>query len=77
MHEQLSSDQLISHHRARPDYTESPHNTIQFAYSDHRYAKMTYELLREDDALKLKTLRQLIEDFSLYISLHSVQKTSP
>ena len=47
------------------DYKDSPVNTIQFAYGDQRYMKMTYELLREDDSLKIKTLTQLIQDFSL------------
>ena len=65
MHEHLSSDRLIGHHRARMDYSDSPVNTIQFAYGDQRYMKMTYELLREDDSLKIKTLTQLIQDFSL------------
>ena len=45
MNEHLSSDRLISHHRARQDYVESPPNTIQFGYGDHRYVKFTYELL--------------------------------
>lgn len=40
-------------------------HSLQFAYGDHRYTKMTYELYREDDILKEKTLTQLIEDFSL------------
>ena len=65
MHEHLSSDRLIGHHRARMDYSDSPVNTIQFAYGDQRYMKITYELLREDDSLKIKTLTQLIQDFSL------------
>lgn len=65
MHEHLSSDRLIGHHRGREDYVESPVNSLQFGYGDHRYSKMTYELLREDDILKVKTLKQLIEDFSL------------
>ena len=65
MHEHLSSDRLIGHHRARMDYKDSPVNTLQFAYGDQRYMKMTYELLREDDELKVKTLTQLIQDFSL------------
>jgi hypothetical protein len=65
MHEHISSDQLIGHHRTREDYVESPQNTLQFGYGDHRYLKMSYELLKEDDVLKEKTLAQLVEDFSL------------
>lgn len=44
MNEHLTSDQLISHHRVRQDYEESPVNTLQFGYGDHRYVKFTYEL---------------------------------
>jgi oligoribonuclease NrnB/cAMP/cGMP phosphodiesterase (DHH superfamily) len=65
MHEHIASDQLIGHHRTREDYAESPQNTLQFGYGDHRYTKMAYELLREDDVLQEKTLAQLVEDFSL------------
>lgn len=65
MNEHISADRLIAHHRTREDYTESPVTSLQFAYGDHRYTKMTYELLREDDVLKEKTLRQIVEDFSL------------
>lgn len=65
MHEHISADRLIGHHRAREDYSESPQDTLQFAYGDHRFTKMTYELLREDDTLKEKTLAQIVEDFSL------------
>jgi hypothetical protein len=46
MNQHISSDRLIAHHRSREDYEESPSNTLQFAYGDHRYTKMTYELLR-------------------------------
>lgn len=60
MHEHISADRLIGHHRAKEDYVESPHNSLQFAYGDHRYTKMTYELLREEDELKEKTLAQLV-----------------
>lgn len=42
MQEHLTSDQLISHHRSRPDYIASDPTTIQFAYGDHRYTKFTY-----------------------------------
>ena len=42
MHEHISSDRLISHHRTREDYSESPVNTLQLAYGDQRYTKMTY-----------------------------------
>lgn len=31
---------------------ESPAHSIQFAYGDQRYLKMTYELLNESDVLK-------------------------
>lgn len=65
MNEHISADRLIGHHRNKEDYTESPVHSLQFAYGDHRYTKMTYELYREDDILKEKTLTQLIEDFSL------------
>ncbi len=65
MNEHISSDRLIGFHRAKEDYIESPLNSLQFAYGDHRYTKMTYELLREDDILKEKILKQVIEDFSL------------
>ena len=65
MQEHIASDRLIGHHRAREDYSESPQNTLQFAYGDHRYAKITYELRREDDILKEKTLAQIVEDLSL------------
>jgi len=61
----LTSDQLIGYHRSREDYADSEDNTLQFAYGDHRYTKMTYELKNEDDKLKIKTLKQLIEDFTL------------
>jgi hypothetical protein len=47
MHEHISSDRLISHHRTREDYEESPQNSLTFGYGDHRYVKFTYELLRE------------------------------
>ena len=53
MHEHLSSDRLIGHHRARMDYSDSPVNTIQFAYGDQRYMKMTYELMWGDDMVRL------------------------
>ena len=66
MNEQLTSDRLISHHRSRFNYVESPPHTLQFAYGDHRYVKFTYELLNESDILKEKTLKQIEEDFSLY-----------
>lgn len=52
MNEQLTSDRLISHHRSREDYVESPVNSLQFGYGDHRYVKMTYDLLNESDILK-------------------------
>lgn len=52
MHKKIRSDQLISHHRVRPDYEPSPVNTLQFGYGDHRYVKFTYELLNESDILK-------------------------
>jgi hypothetical protein len=42
MHEHISADRLIGHHRAREDYKDSPSNTLQFAYGDHRYTKITY-----------------------------------
>jgi hypothetical protein len=42
----FSSDELISHHRNKYDYVESPANSLQLAYGDHRYVKYTYELLR-------------------------------
>lgn len=42
----LSADELISHHRNRPDYADSPDNSLQLAYGDHKYVKQTYELLR-------------------------------
>ena len=45
MNEHISSDRLIGHHRSREDYVESPVNALQFGYGDHRYTKMTYELL--------------------------------
>ena len=60
MNEHLTSDRLIGLHRSREDYIESPVNSIQFAYGDHRYTKMTYELLNEDDILKEKILKQII-----------------
>lgn len=60
MHEKLRTDQLISHHRVRQDYQESPENTLQFAYGDHRYTKFTYELQHESDILKQKILNQLV-----------------
>jgi hypothetical protein len=44
---------------------DSEDNTLQFGYGDHRYTKMTFELKNEDDILKIKTLTQLIEDFTL------------
>lgn len=61
----FTSDELIGHHRNRPDYVESPANSLQLAYGDHKYVKYTYELLREPDVLKLKILRELNDDFKL------------
>lgn len=68
MNEHISADRLIGYHRSKEDYVESPAHTIQFAYGDQRYTKMTYELLNESDILKSKILKQCIEDFSLYLS---------
>ena len=67
MNEHISADRLIGYHRSREDYVESSVNTLQFGYGDHRYTKMTYELLNESDILKEKILKQAIEDFSLYL----------
>ena len=77
MNEHISADRLIGHHRAREDYLESPVNALQFGYGDKRYSKMTYELLNESDQLKEKTLRQAIEDFSLYLPLTQLRERQP
>jgi len=63
MEELLSNDRQISSHRIRQDYKPSPLNTLQFSYGDRRYEKFTYELSFVSDILKLKTLREINEDF--------------
>ena len=63
MEELLSNDRQIAAHRIRQDYKPSPLNTLQFAYGDRRYEKFTYELSFVSDILKLKTLKEINEDF--------------
>ena len=63
MEELLSPDRLISYHRTRQDYKSPPENTLMFAYGDRRYEKFAYELSFVSDILKLKTLREITEDF--------------
>ena len=59
----LSNNRMISYHRNKLDYVESPENSLQFAYGDLRYEKMTRQLVQEADILKLKTLEEINEDF--------------
>jgi hypothetical protein len=51
MEELLSNDRIISFHRQKHDYEPSPENTLQFAYGDRRYVKMTLELYEADEIL--------------------------
>ena len=59
----LTNDRFISFYRNRVDYKPSPINTLQFAYEDGRYDKMTRELNEGSDILRLKTLNEINEDF--------------
>lgn len=65
MEETLSNDRQIAAHRIRQDYKPSPEDTLLFAYGDRRYEKFTFELTYVSDILKLKTLKEISEDFHL------------
>ncbi len=47
------------------DFEGNPDNTLQFSYGNHKYTRFTYELLNEENILKSKILKQLIQEFSL------------
>ena len=64
MESTLTNDRLIAFHRNKQDYEPSPPNSLQFAYGDRRYVKMTYELHNEPDELKQKTLEEINEDLA-------------
>ncbi|EGR29633.1 rtdr1-prov protein, putative [Ichthyophthirius multifiliis] len=63
MENHLSNDRIISYHRNKLDYIESPENSLQFAFGDRRYEKMARQLVQETDILKLKILTEINEDF--------------
>lgn len=62
MESKLSNDRLIGAHRKKLDYVPSPADTLQFAYGDRRYEKMTSETYYQSDILKIKTLKEINED---------------
>jgi hypothetical protein len=62
MEENLSFDRQIGYRRAKMDFVEPPKNTLRFAYEDGRHDKMSYELQKEEDILKLKVLNEINED---------------
>lgn len=62
MENKLENDRLISSHRNKSDYQESPENSLQFAYQHRRFDKFTLELARASDVLKTKVLTELNED---------------
>ena len=63
MEDQLSNDRIISSHRNKYDYQESPQDTLQFAYGDRRYDKMARDMEEVSNVLKLKILNEINEDF--------------
>lgn len=63
MEDHLSNDRIISFHRSKPDYIPPPENTLMFAYGDRRYEKFTYELTFVSNILKLKSFKEVSEDF--------------
>ena len=63
MEERISNDRQIASHCIRQGYKPSPENTLQLAYGDHRYENFAYELSYVSDILKLKTLKEISEDF--------------
>jgi len=53
MEEILSNDRQISYHRNKKDYVPSPVDSLQLAFGDRRYKKMTKELNNGTDIIRV------------------------
>jgi len=53
MEELLSNDRQIAFHRNKLDYVASPVDSLQLAYGDRRYKKMTNELNHGSDHIRV------------------------